>query len=239
MSKQKILLVEDSVETQVVIRATLGKKYDVVIAQMASEALQLVGSDHFALILLDVELPDGNGFQLYSELKSKSLVSDAPIIFLTGRKETSDKVLGFTLGAEDYVVKPIEPLEFQARIDSRIRKSIEARVPKTKFVSGPFEIDLANQSAFIKKVGQVQELDLTSNEFKLLYQFLTHESQVLSREQILEQIWGKDVHITDRTIDTHVYTLRQKLGDLASLIQSVPRVGYKYSPTLATDKEQK
>ena len=225
----KILLVEDSPEVQIVVRHALGRKYSLTTALTSAEATHVLDQDSFSLILLDIELPDEDGFKLCAKLKLDEKHKNTPIIFLTGRHHISDKIMGFSLGAEDYIVKPFDPLEFTARIDSKMRRAQDQQQFNETYIVEPFKINLPTQKAFLITDSGDQDLNLTQIEFKLLTLLTRKEDQVFSREQILNTLWGHNVSVSDRTIDTHIYTLRKKMGFASQFIQSVPRMGYRFS----------
>ncbi len=229
MTKSQILLVEDSAETQLFVRLALQNFSHVTCVESATTAIAALKSQTYSLIILDIELQEGDGFNLCARLRLDHATKYTPIFFLTGRSDPSDKVTAFKLGADDYLVKPFEPLEFKARIEAKLLK-IQDQIQKNEVYSkGAFTIFPAMQKASITFSSAEQSLDLTPIEFKLLYYFLQHEEHVLSREQILNVLWGNGRNVSDRTVDTHVYTLRQKLGSFSLCIQSVPRIGYKFS----------
>lgn len=226
--EQKILLVEDNSSTRQIINAALGKKFIFAIAETAGEASEQLQRHEFDLIILDVELPDEDGFHFCAKLRNNEKYKDIEIIFLTGKNTTADKVLGFSLGADDYITKPFDILEFQARIDSKMRRIAERKNQDQVIHKGSFEIHLPRQKIYIKEAESSIELDLTSIEFKLLTFLIGHEDHVLSREQILNQVWGVHVHINDRTVDAHIYMLRQKLGEYSNCVKAVKNAGYRF-----------
>ncbi len=228
MTPQKILLVEDAVDIQKTVQAILSSNFQLKIVSTAEDALRALQETAYSLILLDVGLPDEDGFKFCAKLKVEEKYKKTPVVFLTGKQDVSDKVMGFSLGAEDYIVKPFEPLEFKARIEAKMRLINEHRSHELYFCDGAFKVNLDFQKIYRIKNTVESDLGLTTIEFKIFYYFLTHEEHVLSRDQILNHVWGENTHVSDRTVDTHVYTLRQKLGDYASGVQSVPRVGYKF-----------
>ena len=225
-----MLLVEDSPEFQFLVKKSLGERYNVTCVSLASEALINVKQKEFDLILLDVGLPDGDGFQLCGKIRSESKRVDVPILFLTGRSSIPDKIQGFELGADDYIVKPFDPLELRARVDARFRqprasvKELEETVQK-----GSIKLDVPYQRAFLI-AGRVPEKDLrlTPIEFKLLFFFMRNEGLIVTRQQLLAVVWGEGVHVIDRIIDRHVCSLRQKMEDHATYIATVPREGYRF-----------
>ena len=234
---RRILLVEDCEEAALLVKATLGKSYQVVIAPTASEVLQLVERTVFDLILMDVVLPDGDGFKLCAQLQNSEKSRDIPIIFLTGKADVEDKVMGFSLGADDYVAKPFNPVELRARVEAKLTKLSQRKQVEESIRKGDLHINVSFQKAYLSEGDSEKDLGLTPIEFKLLYYFARNEEHVLSREQLLTALWGHAVEVVDRTIDKHISTLRQKLGSRAHYIETVPRSGYRF--TLPTEQARK
>jgi DNA-binding response OmpR family regulator len=225
----KILLVEDSKESGDLVFRALGPAFDVKWSLSLNEANQLVKKDPFDLILLDVGLPDGDGFHFYSMLKNEDRHRDTPVIFLTAHDSVSDKIMGITMGAEDYIVKPFMPGELKARVEMRIKKRAESNTSAKTIKKGTLEVNLAEQRAFIREGQTKTDLSLTGLEFRVLSLLAAHDEQVFSRDDILNKIWGDETYLTDRCIDTHIYSLRKKLGGSAGMIQSVYGQGYRFS----------
>src|SRR5262249_2035553 len=147
------------------------------------------------LLLLDVTLPDGDGFHFFSHLQNKEGCKDLPVIFLTAKDSVSDKVLGISLGAEDYIIKPFAAIELKARVDMRLKKQAMRRDLGQVFKRGQLEVNLTEQRVFIL-VDQVKtDLGLTQLEFKLLVLLSRHEEQVFTRDQILSQVWGENTSL--------------------------------------------
>jgi DNA-binding response OmpR family regulator len=150
-------------------------------------------------------------------------------MFLSAKSEVSSKVLGFSLGADDYIVKPCDPSELRARVEAKIRwtrvESENSRVLR----QGPFTFFLDMQRLDINHEGQEASINLTPLEFKLLYYLASHKDHIISREQILDGVWGKSTNVLDRSVDTYVASLRRKMGDYKRCLRSVHGVGYKFS----------
>ncbi|MBX7232161.1 MAG: response regulator transcription factor [Bdellovibrionales bacterium] len=237
MSKQSILLVEDSPELCLLVSTILEPSYHFISSNSISDAKEKIKDNKFDLIILDIELTDGDGFSLCMWLKNQSKTTAIPIIFLTNRSSPYDKVLGFTLGAEDYIQKPIEPLEFKARVGARLRRNNDLNDSSTSigFVAGPFRVELNMGKIYMKNVeGNESSLELTHKEYKLLVYFLQNRDRVLTRGQILDKVWDQTMNVTDRTVDSHVYTIRKKMGSYAHLIESIPKEGYMFKSSLGS-----
>lgn len=218
----KILVVEDDDGVRGLIRMTLEMDgYEVqeaIDGQQAEEALQ----KDFDLALLDIMLPGKDGMQLLPEFREKNI----PVIFLTARGTVSDKVLGLKSGAEDYITKPFEPLELLARIQVVLRRNHKAETTeqKTDEILCYGNVTM-NVSAHTVSLNQVL-VGLTEKEFELLHFLLIHEGQALSREQILDQVWGYAYFGGTRTVDVHVSSLRSKLC-LTNDLETVYKLGYR------------
>ena len=172
-------------------------------------------------MLLDVTLPDGDGYHVFESLRGEGLGAEIPVVFLTGRGEPRDKVRAFDLGADDYVVKPFEPLELRARVEARLAK----RPSPTVLMRGPLRIDPTRMRVELVEGGA---LDLTPNEFRVLFRLAKEPGRARSRDELLQALWG-DTAVTPRTIDTHIYSIRTKLGPHRGHIETVSRVGYRFS----------
>lgn len=229
MKDLKILLVEDAPDVQLLVSAALNKKFQLNCVGSAEEARVELTRNKYSLIILDVGLPGEDGFKFCANIRADERYREVPIVFLTSKHQTRDKVLAFSIGADDYIVKPLEMAEFQARIEAKMRRVQDSAEDRNHFTKGPFRVVLTEQKVYLtSSAGAHRDLGLTTIEFKLFYYFLRHENHVLTRAQILDAVWI-ETHVTDRVVDTYVYSLRKKLGAFGSSIRSVPRVGYKLS----------
>ncbi len=175
------------------------------------------------LIILDLMLPDIDGFELCKNLRKDVKCSSIPIIMLTARAEESDRILGLELGADDYVVKPFSPRELVARIKAVIRREERKHDSKIIRIGNFLEMDLERYSC---SAGG-KKIELTGAEFQILYLLASKPGWVYSRDAILDHLWGKEKYVVDRTVDVHIRHLRQKLGTNGGIIKSVRGVGYK------------
>ena len=181
----------------------------------------------FDLIVLDVMLPRKNGFDVCREIRSAGIA--APVLMLTARNQTVDKVVGFKIGADDYLAKPFDTLELMARIEALIRRSrINPADPNSVQTIGELRIDLRGTA--VTRSGE--PVQLSAREFQLLRYFLVHQGRTLSRGEILKEVWGYSVETFTRTVDVHVASLRQKIEKdpkQPSLIVTILGLGYKFS----------
>ncbi len=224
----KILVVEDAPEFQLLIRNSLGHELTVEVCGSLVEAREKIKSQMFDLILLDVTLPDGSGFEFCSELQSQEKTHKIPVIFLSGRNAVTDKVLGLTLGAEDYVTKPFDPIELKARVESRLRKQQNLSQEDSFLERGPLKMSLPNYSATMAIQGKETKLNLTPIEYKILYRLARHPGNILTRQQLIDSVWGVGAYIEDRSVDKHISSLRKKLDAFANHIHTVSGLGYQF-----------
>lgn len=225
----KILLVEDSKEIYQMVVQSVAQIADLTWAKSISEARTFLKGNAFSLFILDVELPDGNGIEFCSTLQATH--SQVPVFFLTSHNNLSEKVMGFSAGADDYITKPFSPLELRARLESRLRKVKQHTVQSDHYKWQELQIDKARQEVMILEKGQFTKIELTSLEFKLLLYFAQRPGEVIERDKILNDIWGQDIHVYQRSVDTHVSKLRKKLGAVSGILGSVHGSGYKFNPT--------
>lgn len=224
----KILLVED--EAGLVLTLTdrlVSEGYKVTSARDGEAGLNLALNNSFDLIVLDLMLPKKNGLDVCRDLRAKGIIT--PILMLTAKGETTDKVVGLKLGADDYLTKPFEVIELLARIEALLRRSKFAVSNSLETYSfGNVEIDF--KRAEVKKNGQ--SLDFSAMEFKLLQYLIEHRGEVIKRDDLLDEVWGYDATPTTRTVDVHIAWLRQKLEDnprYPVYIQTVHGFGYKFT----------
>lgn len=219
----KILLIEDNLSNQLMVKETLST-HDVTCANTLKEATVHITSP-FDLVILDVQLPDGSGFDFY--MHHHVQLQDIPVVILTSQNEVTDKVVGFSLGAEDYVTKPFEPLELRARIEAKLRKKTKPHDSAVLKVDS-LHFDLTMQRLTCEIKGEKKPIETTSIEFKILLYLAKHKDQVITRQQLLDQVWGGSTSVVDRAIDTHMSKLRKKLEGTPWEIKSVYGSGYRF-----------
>lgn len=225
-----ILLVEDNPSFQALVQQALTSLFqELVVVDTAKKAAEAARDRQIHLIILDMGLPDGDGLDLCARFQADERTREVPIIVLTGREEVSTKVAAFSIGAEDYIVKPFNPLEFRARIEAKLKKISRKCERDETLLRGELRINVSRQKCYRLVERKEQDLGLTAIEFRLLYQLARREEHVLSRDQILDQVWGEASEILDRTVDANISTLRRKLGNLSSYIRAVHGQGYSFS----------
>ncbi len=226
MTQQTILVVEDEASIASFVALYLKNAgYGVRSATNGEEALREVAApDELSLVVLDLNLPDIDGIEVCRRIRQGS---DLPILMLTARDEDVDKIIGLEVGADDYMTKPFNPRELVARVRAILRRATTERAKRESAViqHGDLTVDAGRREA---RVGE-QEIQLAPKEFDLLWELLDHRGLVLTRDQLLERVWGYTFAGDTRTVDVHVRQLRRKLGD-ASPIVTVWGVGYKVTP---------
>lgn len=225
-----ILLVEDSKEVyRMVNQALSGPLIEIEWAQTVSEAENAIKENRFEIVLLDIELPDGSGLDLCSKIQLDS--PEVPIFFLTSHNDLSEKVLGFSAGADDYITKPFNPLELKARVEAKLKK-LEVLKRTADFLRWKeIEINKSSQEVKILNKEEFELVEMTALEYKLLTYLANRKGEVINRDTMLNDIWGEDVHVYSRSVDTHISKLRKKLGPVSHIVESVHGAGYKFSPT--------
>jgi DNA-binding response OmpR family regulator len=220
--RQRILVVEDEANIASFVSVYLSKAgFEVGVARNGAEALAKAGTEGPALIILDLMLPDIDGIDVCRRIRQRS---DVPILMLTARDDDVDKIIGLEVGADDYLTKPFNPRELVARVKSILRRSTSRRRDAEAAVleQGPLRIDSGRREVSVEG----NEVQLAPKEFDLLWELLDHRGLVLTRDQLLERVWGYTFAGDTRTVDVHVGQLRRKLGPACPIV-TVWGVGYK------------
>ena len=221
MPEQPVLLIEDEESIASFVAMYLEKEgFAVVSAVTGAAGLALAREKQPRVILLDLMLPDIDGFEICRQLRQES---EVPIIMLTARDASTDKVLGLELGADDYITKPFDPRELVARVKSLLRRSeVMANGADAPLSVGPLTLDPGRREVTISG----EEVKLTAREFVLLHFMIVNRGLALSRQQLLERVWGYEFFGDTRTVDVHINQVRKKLGDSVR-IETVRSIGYK------------
>ena len=224
-SQQTVLVVEDEASIASFVSLYLKNAgYSIRTAATGGDALTMAAAEQPALIILDLNLPDIDGIEVCRRIRKSA---DIPILMLTARDEDVDKIIGLEVGADDYLTKPFNPRELVARVKSVLRRSSPDRkdLESAELRHGDLHIDAGRREVHVGD----EEIQLAPKEFDLLWELLDHRGLVLTRDQLLERVWGYTFAGDTRTVDVHVRQLRRKLGE-ASPIVTVWGVGYKVSP---------
>ena len=225
-----ILVIEDEPDIRRNLEYNLGREgFKASSVGSLDEANEKLKSKKFDLILLDLMLPDGSGLDLCKKIKSNSETEATPIIILTAKDDEVDKVVGFELGADDYVTKPFSVRELILRVKAILKRSDTKtkEVVEVERQFGDLKIDVDSHEVHVDS----QLIGLTALEFRLLKELVDKRGRVQSRDQLLSEVWGYNAEVTTRTVDTHIKRLREKLGSMGKYVQTIRGVGYKFSRT--------
>ena len=224
MARQRILIVEDEPDIVKVLEFSLKQAgFEPVVAYDGEQARSRIQHQVPDLVLLDLMLPGVPGTEICKQLKGSSKTANVPVLMLTARGEEIDRVLGFELGADDFVTKPFSVRELMLRIKSVLRRRALQQQPAVRERVGPIRIDVEAHRAYVAE----QEVVLTALEFKLLVSLMARAGRVQSREQLLDEVWELSPETRTRTVDTHVKRLREKLGQARDLLETVGGSGYR------------
>jgi two-component system, OmpR family, alkaline phosphatase synthesis response regulator PhoP len=222
-SQYKILLVDDEPDILEFLGYNLRREgYLVMTAANGVDAVEVAKREHPHLIVLDVMMPDMDGIEACRQIREDKNLKDVLIAFLTARGEDYTQIAGFEVGADDYITKPVKPRVFMSRVKALLRRFQVAEKEEARMVFGDVRIDKEKHTVFKGDT----ELQLPKKEFRLLTLLSSKPGKVFTREFILEQIWGDEVIVGDRTIDVHIRKLREKLGE--EYFKTVKGVGYKF-----------
>lgn len=235
--KKRVLLVEDSREMQALVRHSIGEICNLNSVASAGEGRKELERGGYSLLLLDVSLPDGSGFEFCKALRAEPRFADLPVIFLTGKTELSSKVQGFEVGGDDYVTKPFDPDELKARVRGKLRRT---KAAGSSFVMAGFRVDLSLQKIFVvNNDGSETALPLTPIEFKLMSHFMKNEGKVFSRQKLLDMFWSDSLYVSKHTVDTHISSLRKKLAAPGANLRSIFKQGYTFTiPDESKDRDR-
>lgn len=228
--KYKVLVVDDEKDIVDLLKYNLEKEneFEVTTAYNGKEALDAVQNEKPDIILLDIMMPELNGFEVCKRLKSDPSNAKIPVIFLTAKENEIDEIVGLEIGADDYIQKPISPRKVIARMKSVIRRS-NVKAVNTKKVEEVIkfknlEVDSISHTVRINR----KDVFFPKKEFQLLHFLLANRGRVFSREILLNQIWGENIYVIDRTVDVHVAKVREKLGEYADYIETIKGLGYRF-----------
>lgn len=228
MSEQTILIVEDEAAIRDMLNFTLSAAdFNVIEAPNAEQGWNLLMENQPDCVLLDWMLPGVSGVSLAQRIRQNDQVADIPIIMLTAKGEENDQVKGFESGADDYVVKPFSPRALVARVKALLRRQSPEKSSLEVIKVGSLTLDLTSYRFLVGS----QEVKLGPTEFKLIHFFMTHSNRVYTRMQLLDQVWGENVVVEERTVDVHIRRLRKLLEpvEAAQYIQTVRGAGYRFS----------
>lgn len=222
-----ILVIEDEPDIRKTLEYNISREgHKVLTAGSIHDAEKILQSQSLSLVLLDLMLPDGSGLDFCRKLKTNSKTESIPVIILTAKDDEVDKVVGFELGADDYVTKPFSVRELLLRIKAVLKRGeVKKDIVEVERQFGDLKIDIESHEVYVDEM----QIELTALEFKLLNQLVETRGRVQSRDQLLSEVWGYSAEVTTRTVDTHIKRLRNKLGSMGKYVQTIRGVGYKFS----------
>ncbi len=221
---KRILVADDEEKIREVIKEYAKfEGYEVFEAENGMEAVEMCRMSDFDAVVLDVMMPKLDGFSACKEIKK---IKNIPILMLSARGEEYDKLFGFEIGIDDYVVKPFSPKEVMARLNVIISRNTKTEEKKDLLEYGGLVIDIPARNVFVDG----EKIDLTPKEYDLLFYFAKNKNIALSREKLLCDVWGYDFYGDDRTVDTHIKMLRSRLGKYRDYIVTLRSLGYKFEP---------
>ena len=227
----KVLVIEDEPDIRKTLEYNLSREgYKVEGCGSIEEANTFLENPSYSIILLDLMLPDGSGLDLCKQIKSNPETNETPILILTAKDDEVDKVVGFELGADDYVTKPFSVRELILRVKAILKRNTKTSNSSNQTHEinrnfGSLKMNVESHEVLIND----EEIILTALEFKLLRQLVERRGRVQTRDQLLTDVWGYSSDITTRTVDTHIKRLREKLGSIGKYVQTIRGVGYKFS----------
>ncbi len=222
----RILVIDDEPDLLDLVRLALAEGgFEVETCLRGREGLERARKGRPDLLVLDLMLPDVPGTEVLRQIRRDPVLADLPVVMLTARGEEVDRIVGFELGADDYVTKPFSPRELLLRVRAILRRRGSAQGDGGRLEHGAIRLDPERHRCEVEG----RPVDLTPKEFDLLRTLMERPGRVLSRARLLEVVWGTGVRVTDRTVDTHVKRLREKLGPEGARIETVRGVGYRFA----------
>ncbi len=228
-NKKKILVIDDEIMLLSLLERSLSTDFEVKTASSGRDAARQCEETKFDLIIMDVNMPEADGFQTLSSIRNLDHYRNIPVLFLSGRNELDSKLLAFELGARDYIQKPIHTKELKARIRVHLEKAKTGEA--SVIIDGPhLQFHVEENRVLLKESNAY--IDLTKIECGILRILMENPEKVISREKILETVWGQQLNVLSRTVDAHIKKIRRKLNEAADVIESIHGVGYRYTPAL-------
>lgn len=225
----QIFVLEDLEDSFQLIKRGIDSGHTFFRASTVEEAKRVFKSN-MDLLIVDVGLPDGDGFEFCTWVRERPEWNDIPIIFVSANKSIESTVTGLMVGGDDYVSKPFHMVELRARVEAKLRYRFAKKARENQIEAEGITIDLKARKVFLKDGEKMKDVDLTPIEFKILHYLVEEPGKACDREDILNKVWGKDIYVYHRSVDTHVSKLRKKLGPKGDLIRSVHGTGYRFVP---------
>ena len=228
--RPRIVIIEDEKDIVELVRYNFRKEgFEVESFGRGREGLDFLRRHPVDVVLLDILLPDDDGFSICKRLRGDERLRTLPVIFLTAKGEEVDRILGLEIGGDDYVVKPFSPRELVARVKAVLRRQERVAEKREVVEAGSVRLDTRTQEVTVDG----RPVQLSALEFKLLYHLASHPRHVFNRDRLLDEVWGRDRFVTPRTVDVHIRRLREKIEPLPNrprFLQTVRGSGYRFSP---------
>ena len=235
--RQRVVIIEDERDIVELVRYNFRKEgFEVESFDRGREGLEYLRRHPADLVLLDILLPDEDGFAICRRLRADDRLKSLPVIFLTAKGEEMDRVLGLEIGADDYVVKPFSPRELVARVKAVLRRQERVAEKREVVEAGDLRLDTRTLEVTVRG----RAVQLSTLEFKLLYFLASHPRHVFNRDRLLDEVWGRDRYVTPRTVDVHIRRLREKIEarpNRPQFLQTVRGSGYRFSTLKAGETE--
>lgn len=228
--RPRVVIIEDEKDIVELVRYNFRREgFEVDGFSRGRDGLEHLRRNPPDLVLLDILLPDEDGFEICKRLRADPRLKSVPVIFLTAKGEETDRIVGLEIGADDYVVKPFSPRELVARVRAVLRRQERVAEKREVVEAGSLRLDMRTQEATVR--GKLVEL--SALEFKLLHFLASHPRHVFNRDRLLDEVWGRDRFVTPRTVDVHIRRLREKIEEFPNrpqFLQTVRGSGYRFSP---------
>ncbi|WP_413287603.1 response regulator transcription factor [Bdellovibrio sp. HCB337] len=225
MGMKRVLFIEDTPECQLILQNIL-KDYQLTICNSLMDAKEALKTGPFEAIILDIELPDGDGLRFLAEIP-ESQKNQSAIFIISSKTALANKAMAFTYGADDFIAKPFDPIELKMRVDAKIRKMHDQAQQTANFTIEDLLVNVAEQRLYHEVSGKTTHINFTSLEFRIFTFLSKNKNKVISRDEIINHIWGGRVYITDRTVDAHIAHIRKKIQASRVKIETVFGTGYK------------
>lgn len=228
--RPRVVIIEDEKDIVELVRYNFRREgFEVDGFTRGREGLEHLRRNPADLVLLDILLPDEDGFEICRRLRADARLKSVPVIFLTAKGEEMDRIIGLEIGADDYVVKPFSPRELVARAKAVLRRQERVAENREVVEAGSLRLDTRTQEATVRG----RSVELSALEFKLLYFLASHPRHVFNRDRLLDEVWGRDRFVTPRTVDVHIRRLREKIEEFPNrphFLQTVRGSGYRFTP---------
>lgn len=228
-SMKKILVLEDDRIQIDLVNAVLREDYSLIFANRIEDADTMLMNHSFDMFMIDLSLPDGNGLNFCTKIRNDKSYQKIPIFIISSNTDVYTKIASLELGADDYITKPVHPIELKTKIKNKFKRLNDEAGSSNFYKIDKFNIDYEKRRLHVDlKDGSTKEIELTNKEFDLFALLAKNEGRVFSRQDLIDKAWSKNINITDRVVDTHVASIRKKISPYSDYISSEYGIGYKF-----------